>query len=65
MSNTADDTKPSPAPAQAPPQSEADDLNPLADYDLSRPITANWGLRPGLPGYGDPHFALFHMSLAK
>lgn len=33
--------------------------DPLADYDLSRPVAANWGLRQGLPGYGDPQFALF------
>ncbi|TLD15225.1 hypothetical protein PspLS_10613 [Pyricularia sp. CBS 133598] len=34
----------------------------LADYDLSRPLTTGPsapGLRRGLPGYGDPHFALF------
>ncbi|KAL8382346.1 hypothetical protein RB595_006233 [Gaeumannomyces hyphopodioides] len=53
MSNTADGTKPSPAPT------ETDDVTPMADYDLSRPITTNRGLRQGLPGYGDPHFALF------
>ncbi|EJT78106.1 dihydroxy-acid dehydratase [Gaeumannomyces tritici R3-111a-1] len=54
MPNTAD-TKPSAVLAEA----NDPDPDPLADYDLSRPITANRGLRQGLPGYGDPHFALF------
>ncbi|KAJ1325544.1 dihydroxy-acid dehydratase [Microdochium nivale] len=30
-----------------------------ADYDLSRPLSSTYGLRQSLPGYGDPHFALF------
>jgi dihydroxy-acid dehydratase len=29
------------------------------DYDLSRPITSNTGLRQGLTSYGDAHFSLF------
>ncbi|PSR85887.1 dihydroxy-acid/6-phosphogluconate dehydratase [Coniella lustricola] len=37
--------------------SSAPDL--LADYDLSKPISAATGMRKGLPNYGDPHFALF------
>lgn len=32
---------------------------PLADYILTRPIQPPYGLRQGLPNYGDPHFALF------
>ncbi|KAJ7063597.1 dihydroxy-acid/6-phosphogluconate dehydratase [Mycena amicta] len=33
--------------------------DPLADYDLSRPIDTRFGLRQGLTSYGDPHFSLF------
>ncbi|CAN8105630.1 unnamed protein product [Discula destructiva] len=31
----------------------------LADYNLTRPIQPQRGMRQGLPNYGDPHFALF------
>lgn len=36
-------------------------INPsiLADYDLSRPINSDHGLRSGLTSYGDSHFSLF------
>lgn len=38
---------------------EDHDSDPLADYDLTRPVQPLRGLRQGLPHYGDPHFALF------
>ncbi|KAG7120269.1 putative dehydratase IlvD1 like protein [Verticillium longisporum] len=41
-------------------QPEAGPANPLADYDLSTPIsTTQGGLRQGLTSYGDAHFSLF------
>jgi dihydroxy-acid dehydratase len=30
-----------------------------SDYDISKPIQANTGLRQGLTSYGDAHFSLF------
>ncbi|KAK7035828.1 dihydroxy-acid/6-phosphogluconate dehydratase [Favolaschia claudopus] len=33
-------------------------VDPLEDYDLSKPLKSN-GLRQGLTAYGDPHFSLF------
>ncbi|KAF7305219.1 hypothetical protein MKEN_01237100 [Mycena kentingensis (nom. inval.)] len=33
--------------------------DPLADYDLSRPVDTSLGLRQGLTSYGDAHFSLF------
>jgi dihydroxy-acid dehydratase len=35
-----------------------DDLVP-EDYDISKPIKSNSGLRKGLTSYGDAHFSLF------
>ncbi|KAI6273346.1 hypothetical protein MCOR29_007067 [Pyricularia oryzae] len=57
----ADEVSHDPEP---PPGAVAHPSNPAlqADYDLSRPLAAGpsaHGLRRGLPGYGDPHFALF------
>ncbi|KAH7029439.1 dihydroxy-acid dehydratase [Microdochium trichocladiopsis] len=48
-------------PPPPPPSASSTSYNPLADYDLTSPISAlpSTGLRQSLPGYGDPHFALF------
>ncbi|KAJ6606357.1 dihydroxy-acid/6-phosphogluconate dehydratase [Mycena vulgaris] len=40
-----------------PTQSNRND--PLEDYDLSRPLNSQVGLRQGLTAYGDAHFSLF------
>nr|GAT59353.1 predicted protein [Mycena chlorophos] len=42
-----------------PPTRPDGDPDPLADYDLSRPIDTRFGLRQGLTAYGDAHFSLF------
>lgn len=34
-------------------------IDPLSDYDISKPISSNRGLRQGLTSYGDAHFSLF------
>ncbi|KAL4973199.1 dihydroxy-acid/6-phosphogluconate dehydratase [Aspergillus desertorum] len=38
---------------------DQDEPQVLADYKISTPITAAWGLRQGLTSYGDAHFSLF------
>ncbi|OAA66877.1 Dihydroxy-acid/6-phosphogluconate dehydratase [Niveomyces insectorum RCEF 264] len=55
---------PVPVPASAPAPTQDDPpaarpQDPLADYDLSRPIQSTMGMRQGLISAGDPHFSLF------